>query len=616
MIQPTTLFSRFLIIDKYFFKNNRKHLQLALLFLAAFIFSSTVTAQLSVRNNAFIYVNDEIVFVEDDINLEESTTAIYLRTEAQVIQGTGTTGNSGEGLLSVYQDGNVGEYEYNYWCSPTGSFDDTTVNNPFGITLLNDIVDVTNSTAANVTHQTGYNGTSNPLAIEPYWIWMYRAGTAYADWEYVGDATTIPAGYGFSMKGTAGTSANNTGDNQNYDFRGKPNTGKIEIPILTNEFTLVGNPYPSAMDAHAYIWDANNRNTFDGVLHYWEQDPDVNSHLLESYDGGYTTYTISEDEVTTTIDPAVFKTYNADGTEKATSGTPITGKIPERYIPIGQGFIIEGGANATINAENSHRVYEKESDGNSAFFKSTNSKTTTTEVSTIFTTMAEGIQRFRLNIDFNNTYTRQIIETFSPNATEGFDRGLEISLHEDNMLSSDAYWQVDEDRFLAEALSYHEDLKIPLTIEVSNSMPINISIADVQNFDTNSSIYIHDIATNIYVDLNIQDFDINLDTGKYTERFEVTFKEDTTLDTEAFDIGNLDATQNNTTDILTLLNPTNLNIKSILVYDVSGKEVLTQTPNTTQNTYTLSTKNLSTGVYIIKATTNTLKTFSKKIIVN
>ena len=44
-------------------------------------------AQLSVRNNAYVYVNDLVLYVEDDVNIEESTAHVYLRNESQLIQG-------------------------------------------------------------------------------------------------------------------------------------------------------------------------------------------------------------------------------------------------------------------------------------------------------------------------------------------------------------------------------------------------------------------------------------------------------------------------------------------------------------------------------------------------
>ena len=117
-------------------------------------------SQLSVRNSAYVFVNDEIVFVEDDINLNEAASSLYLRNEAQIIQGTGTTGNSGLGELSVYQEANVGEYEYNYWCSPIGSKTSNSINNPFGISFLNDVTGLITSTPATFVTTSTYNGTS------------------------------------------------------------------------------------------------------------------------------------------------------------------------------------------------------------------------------------------------------------------------------------------------------------------------------------------------------------------------------------------------------------------------------------------------------------------------
>jgi len=123
-------------------------------------------------------------------------------------------------------------------------------------------------------------------------------------------------------------------------------------------------------------------------------------------------------------------------------------------------------------------------------------------------------------------------------------------------------------------------------------MPVNIKIADVQNFDSDLPIFIHDKTTDLYVNLQSQDFSVNLDAGNYTERFEVTFRADVTLATEEHLVDSMDAIQNNTTDILKVLNPSNLDIKSILVYDVSGKQVITERPNAISNAYELSTKQL------------------------
>ena len=72
----------------------------------------------------------------------------------------------------------------------------------------------------------------------------YIASDQYSEWIHVQSATSINPGEGFTMKGTAGS-----GDAQRYDFRGKPNNGTISVSVENNQFTLTGNPYPSALDA-------------------------------------------------------------------------------------------------------------------------------------------------------------------------------------------------------------------------------------------------------------------------------------------------------------------------------------------------------------------------------
>lgn len=236
--------------------------------IAILLFAVNLTyAQLSVSNDNYIFVSDQFVFVEDDVNLNETNSRIYLRDEGQLIQGSGTTTNTGEGELSVYQKGNVGAYEFNYWCSPIGTKDDTSINNNFGISLLNDITGLTTSTPATYNRTSSYNGTSSPLNIEPYWIWKFPTANGFSGWVHVQGNTTINPGEGFTMKGTNGSS-----NMQSYDFRGKPNNGTISNDVEDGERTLVGNPYPSALDALEYIHDTNNATVIDGNLYYWEQD--------------------------------------------------------------------------------------------------------------------------------------------------------------------------------------------------------------------------------------------------------------------------------------------------------------------------------------------------------
>lgn len=585
---------------------NFMHKKLIFTFL---LISNLSFSQLSVRNSAYIFITDEVVFVEDDINLNEASSTIYLRNEAQVIQGTGTTGNSGVGELSVYQEANVGEHEYNYWCSPIGSKISNSVNNPFGISFLNDVTGLITSTPATFVSTSSYNGTSSPLNIEPYWIWKFIASDNYSEWIHVQGNTTINPGEGFTMKGTIGS-----GDAQRYDFRGKPNNGTMAVSVLTNQYTLVGNPYPSAMDAAAYIHDTQNAATITGTLYYWEQDPTTNSHFIRDYNGGYATYTINAAGTVETFVSAVFNTYNGDGSINV-ANTGAGSKTARRYIPIGQGFMVEGTADDVVRAKNSHRVFIRETAATSEFFKGTTKKSKIAKTESPFSEVPQDYKRFRLNIDFNNTYTRQLVQTFHDSATKGFDYGLESKISESDLISSDAYWVVDGNSHIAEALPYDENSTIPLSIKLDQDQPVAVRVTDIQHFEGSSPIYLHDKQTDTYINLRNQNFEINLDTGEYSDRFEITFTKNV-LSTSDDTFEGLKIFQNNKASQLKLINENNLEITSLFIYDITGKEVLNKRIKSTKRKHKVSTKPLSAGVYVVKVELPNKELFTKKIVVD
>ena len=570
-------------------------------------------AQLTVRNDAYIFATDIQVYVEDDVNLTEANSTFYLRDEAQLIQGSGNTGNSGVGKLSVYQEGTVNNYAYNYWASPVGNVDANTTGNRTFTPNKNiyDVVDLTNSNLAGYT-TTGYNGTSSPLNIEDYWIWKYNPGTTYSDWIFVGESGTVDAGYGFTMKGT-------DSGNQQYDFRGKPNEGEISVAVATGQETLIGNPYPSALDAVAFIHDPSNTGLLDsGSLYFWEQDQSIASHNLTSYSGGYASFTINAAGDVRSFTPATFKTYNGDGTINTVGSSSSSNKEVYRYIPVGQGFMVKGNANGSLLISDSHRAYYRESGANSEFFRTSQQNESTSNQNDQYTTNASynlpaDFKRFRLNIDFNETYTRQLLQNFHNTATPGEDYGLESRIPEP--LSSDAFWPQNTKKLVTQANAYDLDLTIPVVLNLNAQQLIRFRIFDVQNFENNQPIYIHDKVTDMYVDLQSQNFEINLPAGNYTDRFEVVFVEGNALSTDEFAENNFNVIQNNNISELVVLNPKKLDIESIKLYDVSGKIIFNEIVKNNNERLGYSTKNLSDGVYLVQATLSNNNTTTKKVII-
>lgn len=220
-----------------------------------------------------------------------------------------------------------------------------------------------------------------------------------------------------------------------------------------------------------------------------------------------------------------------------------------------------------------------------------------------------------MNIDFNNTYTRQLVQTFHESASKGFDYGLEIKTNSSELLDNDAYFNSGENTYLAEALPFNESLKIPLHFNIQNETPIRVRIADIQNFDSNQPIYIVDNKTNTYTDLRNENFEINLSTGNYSERFEIVFSQQTltTIDTK---IEDLTVFQDINQSQLRILNPNLQEISSIYIYDILGKYVTQRKQLPNYKEHQISTKNFSNGIYVVKITFKNKKTITKKVIIN
>lgn len=576
---------------------------------------SMATAQLSVQNDAYIYVKDQVLFVDDYVNMDDANSKIYLRDESQLIQGNGTTGNSGIGELSVYQNGTVNQWSYNYWCSPVGGIlSNTFINNDFRLNQLDNPLLGTPSTidSNDSAFTTAYNGTASPLLISTRWLWTYVSSSTYADWIFAGDINDVDPGLGFTMKGNGTATTGNT----TYDFRGKPNNGTIANPVAAGDFTLVGNPYPSAIDSALYIHDAQNQAAITGTLFYWEQYGNVPSHVLQDYVGGYSEYTINAAGTVITTAPAPFFTYDEqDNIYTLPPGPPATGtKTARRYIPIGQGFMVEGRAGTTgiVRAKNAHRVYEKEG-ADSYFFRNNPSIGYYENGLNI---VPDDYKRFRLNIDFtvgDNQYTRQVVLSFHDSATAGFDYGLELS-RSDNY-PSDAYFTLDEKKYSGQAYPFEVALKIPIVVDIAVQQPLRFRIFDIQNFEDSQGIYIHDIENDTYVNLRNLDYELNIEPGNYTDRFEVVFTTEDVLDFEEFDTESLTINQNNTIHELLVINPKNLDINTIEVYDVSGKRLLQGHYDNILERYILSTENLSDGVYVVNVISESNTVKSEKIFV-
>lgn len=593
-----------------------------LLFVCLLCLSTTVFSQLYVSPTAasqdsYVYVNDGLLFVTGAIDLTLNPTAatepsIYLRGDAQLIQGTtGASANTGTGLLSVYQQGFADRYEYNYWASPVGNASTSIGNENFGVTMLYDVVDNTNSTQA--LNTPGYDGASSPLTISNRWVWKFITGTVYAEWIFVGNTSTVGPGQGFTMKGVdVGADILST-PRQEYDFRGKPNDGTISNAVIDNELTLIGNPYPSAVDLDAFFLDNAN---VEATAFYWEQDHSVNSHFLRAYEGGYATWA-PDGTADGLYTQAIFLNYGGDGSDGPPTGAGGTPLIERRYAPIGQGFMVRGAIDGNVTMRNSYRVDVKEGAANFSEFKSAPFITENlNESDAEVIEMRKERPALRLNVFINEFSASQIVLSFYDKATFGLDRGMDaISPRGDG---NDMFWSIPDDtednRYVIQTVPFEREAQIPISFTVEESADFRLYIQDRENF--NEDVYLYDSLENTYQLLSKEDYTIqSLDPGTYKGRYFLTFtKEDNPETTASAKLETLVTVfQNNPVKQLEIHNPEGLDIAQATLVDMTGKVIWTKANLGNEHLYSYPTGILSDGIYMLQLKASDNSTTVEKI---
>ncbi|MFI1770297.1 choice-of-anchor D domain-containing protein [Thalassobellus citreus] len=520
--------------------------------------------------------------------------SIDLEGESQLIQTTGSDLDpTSNGSLERDQQGTADTYTYNYWSSPVGQMNNTTNNNSFNVTdVFNNLSFLTS----------GYNGTPSPLAIADYWIWKFNnlPSDDYASWQHVRSTGSLLVGEGFTMKGPGSGSISTP---ENYVLLGKPNNGDVNLPISAGNDYLVGNPYPSAIDANQFILD--NGSTIDGAgsttgtLYFWEHWGG-NSHVLAAYQGGYATYSLAGG-----VPAAAMGTNDPD---VGTGGTPT--KTPGRYIPVAQGFFVTAEATGTIQFNNGQRVFEAEGSANSVFAKSTDSKTSKS------TANIQGLDlRSKLRLGFNsvNSIRRQLLMTVDEVTTKGFDWGYDAPYNDSQV--DDMYWMIDNNKYTIQGIdSINEQTILPLGIHTKNDGVNSITIDKLDNIPNNLNIYVHDKELEIYHNLKESNYDIFLNSGEYLDRFEITFSNASSLNTNDFEKSNIEVSFSNEKRSIIIQNPNSKDIEYINLHNILGQSIYNIDANTNESYIEHKTHYIKTGVYIIKLKTSE-GIFSKKVLI-
>jgi len=411
------------------------------------------------------------------------------------------------------------------------------------------------------------------------------------DWQYASSGMIMAPGQGFaSMHGTTGFVA---GNSYQYTFSGEFNNGTIQTPIAyngangDNDWNLIGNPYPSAIDTN--ILFSENSDFIAGVAYLWSHNTAASA-----------TASGNQGQNFTDADYAII----TSGSGNTAGGD---GVIPTDYIPSGQSFFVIGQSAGVVSFYNDMRMADTSS--NNQFFRTNNS---------------EQANKLWLNLTTDNDLFSQVLVAYVDGATDGLDDvSYDASRSLSGGLQTAIYTQIDSEPNKklgvqgksTTSLNIDETISVGFITTIDEAMLYTFSIAQLEGaFMTSNTIFIKDNLLDVIHNLSTSDYTFTSETGEFNSRFEVVFndgtivieEEEETITLDKFLIVELE------NDNVQFAAPNDLQINSIRIINVQGKEVYNLKGNNNRETYNLS--KLNNTVYFANITLSNGQVITKKAI--
>ncbi|OAB28599.1 IPT/TIG domain-containing protein [Flavobacterium fryxellicola] len=434
---------------------------------------------------------------------------------------------------------------------------------------------------------------------------FYSFDVAAYDWKQEDPNMIMKNGVGYIIRGPQYVLPIPPGLHQ-ASFFGVPNNGLITVPIPSTAVNsessaLLGNPYPSALDANKLLRD--NSSILEGTLYFWTHNTaiqDVGNITNGSQGSGALAYT-SDD----------YATYNLTGGVTVVATGNILGGItqivnkPLGKIASGQSFFAGIKAVAgTVKFENSMRVGVGGITGtNSQFFRTANKKfdaTTTSEN-----------HRVWLNLTNTQGAFKQLLVGYITAATNAYDPSFDgVSFNGNEFID---FYSITGDETLTiqgRALPFDENDVVPLGYSSAIEGGFTISIDEVDGLFTSQNIFLEDKLNGSVHDLKKSGYTFETTIGTFDNRFVLRYTDKT--------LGVADLDQLEDQVIISKdknelkIKSANETIKRVTIFDLLGKKVFDKEA-LDETEFRSSNVSLFKQTGIVKVTLATGQVISKKV---
>jgi hypothetical protein len=418
-------------------------------------------------------------------------------------------------------------------------------------------------------------GVSKNLTVEDKY---YSFNSTIDDWEQASASTTMNPGIGYIIRGPEPTGPNPPSiDNFDAFFTGVPNNGIYPISGLSADKSyLLGNPYPSALDAEKFLND--NAGVLKGTLYFWTHNTEIRLYTDIITAGGtpgtgvlayssddYATYNATGGVAVNQrdIDPDTGLLYPIGG-----GPSPSGSLAPSGKIATGQGFFAStkttlSGSPPQILYNNNMRVgvINISNEDNSQFFKTKNPKTKT-----------PAIEKHRIWLNLRNTQGvfKQTLIGYLTNATNQYDNRFDGETFDGNEFAD--FYSVNQDKNLViqgRALPFDENDEVPLGFRTTIDGAFTINIDETDGVLTNQAVFIDDKLTNTIFDLRSGPYAFTTKSGTFNDRFVLRYTNKTLGINDLETLENKVLVSNKNKQIK--INSNTETIDKVVVYDLLGR---------------------------------------------
>ncbi|MFN3755817.1 MAG: T9SS sorting signal type C domain-containing protein [Flavobacterium sp.] len=512
-------------------------------------------------------------------SLNVTSSGILLIPSNQYVEVSGIVVNNG--ILTVENNGtliqiqdvtNVGNITYKRRSDSVHRFDYVYWSSP-----------VSNFNIANIT------GTSSRFFWNPV---NPNGNGTQGNWvQYTNGSMERARGYIVRAPNTLPTQVQNpAGESITTQFFGVPHNGTINFPVsrgnivpgVNDNYNLVGNPYPSALNIEDFLYEnADANNIIEGAVRLWTHG---SAPVLGGQNPFYGNFV-----------------YNYDANNYAiinyTGGTPGPGVQTE--IGAGQGFfvIMKDGPAATQNIVFNNTMRRKE--GNHVFFRTVAQST---------------IEKHRIwldVVDANMGMSRTLIG-YIEGATNDKD-ALYDATHVVETASLNLYTHVDQHDLCIQgrAFPFNQDDTVSIGVNVPQTGSYSFAIGDVDGMFGNpdQAIYIQDLELGIVHNLRQSQYEFTATQGNHKNRFVLRYTNETLSLNPAQGINNGVVVTNQLDNIN--INSSQEPIHSVVVYNLLGQKVASYN-HVGSNEINISQENMKNQVGVVSITLENGQVVNKK----